>query len=118
MSMINKHLKSYQYAFRGILLGFRNDPNMALHFLAAAGVVVLNFILDVSRTDWLITLMLIGVVMMSELFNTAIEKLADRITTNHDELIGKVKDIAAGAVMIICIVAVVCAGIVYYPYLR
>ena len=117
MNFIKKHLLSYKYAMKGIWLAFRDEQNMAFHLVAAVAVIVLNFILDVNRMDWLITLILIGVVWMSELFNTTIEKLADRVTGDQDALIGKVKDLASGAVLVICIVAVVCAVIIYYPYL-
>lgn len=117
MSRINKHFTSYRYAFRGIWFAFRHEPNMLFHSLAAIAVLAINYVLDVSRTDWLFTLMLVGLCWTAEIFNTAIEKLADRITKDHDPLIGKVKDLSAGAVLIICITAVVCAIIIYLPYL-
>jgi diacylglycerol kinase len=115
--MIRKHLLSYQYALRGIWLAFRYETNMIFHVLGAVAVLITNAFLDVSKTEWLITLMLIGIVWMAEIFNTAIEKLADRVTKDRDPLIGQAKDLAAGAVLIICIAAVVCAGAIYLPYL-
>lgn len=103
MSILKKHLASYQYALHGIGLAFRNETNMRFHLIAAIAVVVTNFLLSVSKTDWLITLLLIGVVWMSEMLNTAIEKLADRVTREQDPLIRQVKDLAAGAVLIVCV---------------
>jgi diacylglycerol kinase len=114
---LRKHLASYKYSIRGIVLAFHDEKNMRFHLLAAIAVVVVNYLLNISRTEWLITLMLIGLAWMAELFNTAIEKLADRVTTEHDTLIGQVKDLASGAVLIICFFAVVCAVIIYLPYL-
>jgi diacylglycerol kinase len=116
MNAIKKHLKSYVFAFRGIGLALRLEVNMTLHLIATLVIVGTNYILNVDRADWLFTLMLIGVVWMAEIFNTAIEKLADRVTQNNDDLIRQAKDLAAGAVLVICIVAVVCAVIIYYPY--
>lgn len=116
MNAIKKHLASYPYAFRGIWLAFRHERNMIFHMAAALVVLLLNYLLHVSRTDWLITLMLIGMAWMSEIFNTAIEKLADRVSANQDPLIGQAKDLAAGAVLILCLIAVVCGVIVYLPY--
>jgi diacylglycerol kinase len=115
--MIKKHVRSYRYALRGIWIAFRYEPNMVFHSAAALAVLLVNYVLEISRTDWILTLILVGVVWMSEIFNTSIEKLADRITKDHDPLIGHAKDLAAGAVLIICIIAVVCAAIIYYPYL-
>jgi diacylglycerol kinase len=115
--MIKKHLTSYRYALRGIWLAFRYEANMFFHLVAALAVLLTNYLLGISRTEWLITLMLIGVVWMAEIFNTALEKLADRVTQDHDPLIGHAKDLAAGAVLISAIIAAVCALIIYYPYL-
>jgi diacylglycerol kinase len=114
--MIKKHLASYRYAFRGIGLAFRSENNMTIHLAAAVAVLLLNYLLHVTTTEWLITLMLIGLAWMAEIFNTAIEKLADRVSKDHDPLIGQAKDLSAGAVLIICLTAVVCAGVIYLPY--
>lgn len=115
--MIRKHLASYRYAFRGIRLAFRHENNMIVHIAAAMAVVLVNYLLNVTTTEWLISLILIGLAWMAEIFNTAIEKLADRVTREHDPLIGQVKDLSAGAVLIICLFAVVCALVIYLPYL-
>lgn len=117
MNRIKKHLTSYQYSIRGIWLAFRYEHNMIFHLAAAIAVVIVNSLLKVNKTEWLVTLILIGLAWMAEIFNTAIEKLADRVTKEHDPLIGQVKDLAAGAVLIICFFAVVCAVIIYLPYL-
>lgn len=117
MNSIKKHISSYQYAVRGIWMAFRHENNMLFHLVAAIAVVVLNALLKVTQTEWLITLILIGLAWMAEIFNTAIEKLADRVTKEHDAMIGQVKDLASGAVLVICIFAVICAVIIYLPYL-
>ena len=117
MSIIRKHLANYGYSVRGIIFAFRNENNMIIHLVAAIAVIIVNFLLKVTQTEWLITLMLIGLAWMAEIFNTAIEKLADRVTKQHDTSIGEVKDLASGAVLVICFFAVVCATIIYLPYL-
>lgn len=117
MNVIKKHLNSYVFAFRGIGLALRYEVNMTLHLVATLGVISMNFLLNVDRNDWIFTLILIGVVWMSEIFNTSIEKLADRVSKDHDDLIRQAKDLAAGAVLVVCIVAVICGGFIYYPYL-
>jgi len=114
---ISKHLASYRYALNGIWLAFRYENNMRYHLVAGVGVLLVNYVLQVSHIEWVITLMLIGLAWMAEIFNTAIEKLSDRVTQDHDVLIGKVKDLAAGAVLVIGIIAVISALIIYLPYL-
>lgn len=117
MNRIKKHLISYRYSIRGILLAFRYEHNMIFHFAAAIAVLIANSLLKVNKTEWLITVILIGLAWMAEIFNTAIEKLADRVNKEQDPLIGQVKDLAAGAVLIMCFFAVVCAVVIYLPYL-
>jgi diacylglycerol kinase len=116
MKTIRKHLASYRYAIHGIWLAFRYEANMIIHCCAALMVILLNSLFGISKMEWLITLMLIGLAWMAEIFNTAIEKLADRVTKEHDALIGQVKDLASGAVLVICGFAVICAIIIYVPY--
>lgn len=117
MNSIRKHVTGYKYAIRGIWLAFHHEPNMFVHLVAAVAVLLVNYLLQISQTEWLITLILIGLAWMAEVFNTTLEKLADRITKDHDPLIGQAKDLASGAVVIICLFAVVCALIIYLPYL-
>lgn len=117
MNRIKQHLTNYRYSIRGVILAFRYEHNMIFHAAAAVGVIVLNAMLKVDQTEWIITLILIGLAWMAEIFNTAIERLADRVTKEHDPLIGQVKDLASGAVLIICCFAVLCAMIIYLPYL-
>jgi len=117
MNRIKKHLASYRYSLNGIWLAFRHEPNMIFHFAAAVIVISINSLFNVTKTEWLITLMLVGLAWTAEIFNTAIEKLADRISMEQDPLIGEVKDLASGAVLVICAFAVICAAIIYFPYI-
>ena len=117
MKIIIKHLASYRYAIRGIGLVFRLEANMIFHVIAGMAVVIVNILLSVTKTEWLITLTLVGLAWMAEMFNTAIEKLCDRVTKEKDYLIGDVKDISAGAVLLICGFAVIAAAIIYLPYI-
>ena len=115
--MIKKHLASYRFAFRGIWLAMQLEKNMIIHLVAALTVIVVNYMLEVSRLEWVISMILIGVVCAAEIFNTAIEKLADHVTPERDPMIGQVKDLSAGAVLIVCIAAAACGMIIYWPYL-
>lgn len=117
MNFIRKHLVSYRYALRGIALAFRHERNMRIHALASLAVLTLNVYFRVSKTEWIITLVLIGLVWMAELFNTALEKLADQVSREQQPLIAQAKDLAAGAVLTSCLAAAACALILYGPYI-
>jgi diacylglycerol kinase len=90
---------------------------MRVHSFAAILVLVANIMLNVSRTDWVLTIIIISITFSAEVLNTAIEKLADRVSLEQDPLIGKAKDLAAGAVLIISVGAAICGAIIYLPYL-
>jgi diacylglycerol kinase len=117
MNRIKRHLLSYKYAARGIWLALALDQNMRIHAMVTIAVVFMNYFLDISRIDWIVSLMLIGLVWMAEIFNTAIERLADRVSQERHVLIAQAKDMAAGAVLIICVFAAICAIFIYSPYL-
>lgn len=114
---INSYCMSYVFAIRGVRVALTQERQMLLHLVAATLVIVLNIILKISKTDWIITIILIGLVLMAEIFNTAIEKMADRITKEQDPFIRDIKDLSAGAVLTIGIVAAITAIIIYYPYI-
>jgi diacylglycerol kinase len=89
---------------------------MRIHVAAMIVVITLNALLRVTNTEWIVSLMLVGLMLMAEIFNTAIEKLADRVTKEHDQSIADIKDLASGAVTLLGFFAVVCALIIYLPY--
>jgi diacylglycerol kinase len=95
--------------------GWHSVMNTTWFFTWLLLAVLLANRCKVNPSEWLITL--ISSAWLAELFNTEIEKLADRVTRGHDTLIGQVKDLASGAVLIMCFFAVICAVIIYLPYI-
>ncbi|UII29763.1 diacylglycerol kinase family protein [Fulvivirga ulvae] len=102
---IKKNLKSFKYAFQGIKFLVKEENNFRYHLLAAAVAIALGFYLQVSTTEWLIIVTMIGLVLMAEAFNTSLEKFMDILHPELHPKVGKAKDIAAGAVLIIAIAA-------------
>jgi diacylglycerol kinase (ATP) len=109
-----KMLRSFRYAFKGI--GFLTEENnMKFHLMASVLVVAAGFYMKLSGTEWAVIIMQIGLVFAAEAFNTAIEKLCDFVSPEHQPLIGKVKDLAAAAVLIVTVVAVIVGIIIFLP---
>lgn len=107
--MINgrKVLRSFRFAGQGIVDLFRYENNAKVHLLIAGFVVSAGFWLRLSRTEWAIILLQIGVVWAAEAVNTALEKLCDFVSPGLHPQIKAVKDLSSGAVLIVAIVAVV-----------
>ena len=80
-------------------------------------VVIAGFVLGITRMEWMIIILCIGVVIAAELFNTAIEKLVDLVSPQQHPVAGQVKDIAAGAVLVCAATAAIIGLIVFIPYL-
>lgn len=111
------HILSFKYAFEGIVTALREEPNLKFHFLAGIIVIVLSFILQISKVDWLIIIFLIGFVIAVELTNTAIEAVVDAFTDKEHPGAKLAKDISAGAVLIAAITSTVLGIMIFAPYL-
>jgi diacylglycerol kinase len=112
-----KELKSFRHAFRGLRF-LSSDHNYYFHFPVGVFVLLLGWWLGISREEWLWLILGVGLVWISEAFNTAIEKSIDLVHPEKHPLAGKVKDIAAAAVLLAVFVAGIIGLIIFYPYLK
>lgn len=110
-----KRIKSFTYAFRGIMRLVKKEHNARIHLVALVGVVVAGLVFRLGIVDWMAVVFASGMVFVSELFNTAIEKLADEVDPKWNERIGQVKDFAAGAVLVSALVAIFIGALVFIP---
>ncbi len=112
--LINR-LKSVGYAFKGMLILVKTEASIKIQLFIAIAVTIAGFYFEISKTEWLIQITMIGMVMSIEGVNTAIEYIADFVHPEHHHKIGLIKDIAAGAVFIASIFAVIIASMIYFP---
>jgi len=112
---IKSRLQSFGYAFRGWRLMFHQQYNFFIHLFLAFIALLLAYLLDLSRGEWLWIILAIGMVLAAEIFNTAIEKLTDIVQPEQDPKAGQIKDLAAGAVLIIAITALIIGLIIFIP---
>jgi diacylglycerol kinase (ATP) len=106
-------LRSFNYAFEGVIHVLRTQRNMRIHFAIAAGVLMLAFVYDVTRLELIALMISIAFVLIAEMVNTAVEATIDLATTSFDPLGKLAKDIAAGAVLIAAANAVVVGYLVF-----
>ena len=95
----SRFLRSFHHAFEGIIYATRTQPNMRVHFVIAALVLLATLILRLDRFYVVATIALIALVLSLELMNTAIESIVDLLTVAHHPLAKTAKDAAAGAVL-------------------
>ncbi len=107
--------KSFGYAFEGIFNTIRRERNMQIHCMAAVLVVIFGILLRISVSEWMICLVLFGMVMGLECVNTAVEAVVDLVTQERKPLAKKAKDAAAGAVLIAAIMAAIIGCMIFLP---
>ena len=112
-------LQSLRDALRGLADAWHTQPNLRLHVAVGFGVILLGAAARLSLTEWLWVSFAIGLVLFAELMNTAIEQAIDlAIGLAPDPLARRVKDIAAGCVLVSAVLAVVIGCLTFLPRLR
>src|SRR5690242_18880924 len=110
-------LAGFRHAWKGISLAFISERNVKIHFAIATLTIAGGFYCNITSTEWCIIILCIGLVLALELINTAIENLTDLVTQEWKPLAGKVKDVAAGAVLIASLSALIIGVILFSKYL-
>jgi len=112
--MKNKNLvESFNNAIKGIISTVRTERNMKIHIAASVMVVLLSFLYKLTRTEFLIVMIVVALVLICELFNTAMERLIDLITDVYHPKVKTIKDMAAGAVMISAGVSLIVGYVIF-----
>lgn len=114
-SFFVNRLKSVGFAFKGMLLLVQTEASIKIQLVIAIIATLAGFYFEISNTEWMFQIAMIGLVLSIEGINTAIEYIADFIHPEHHTKIGHIKDIAAGAVFIASIVAVIIGIFIYLP---
>lgn len=117
MSYLKKRVRSFGYAFAGIFAFVRSEPHALLHFIATIIVVAAGCCLHVTGMQWIALLTVIGMVWITEMFNTVLEKVMDHVAPDYHPRVKWIKDVAAGAVLIAAIIALIVGLIIFLPLL-
>jgi undecaprenol kinase/diacylglycerol kinase (ATP) len=108
-------LKSFKYAFNGLKILIKEEPNARIHLLASLVVIMLSVALEINVMEWVAVVFCIGFVLVAETFNTSLEKISDFISPEKNEKIKKIKDLAAAAVLLSALTALTTGLIIFIP---
>lgn len=106
-------IDSFGHALNGVLLSFKTQRHLRIHFAVAIMVLVAGFIWNLSRPELMLLAFAITLVIMAELFNTAVETVVDLVTTDYHPLAKVAKDVAAGAVLVAAANAALCGVMLF-----
>lgn len=112
---VKNRVNSFKYAFKGLWTMFSEEPNFRVHFLAALTTVLFGIFFKLNGTEWILITIVIGFVLVSEIFNSAIERIADFVSPEHNQIVGITKDLCAAMVLVAALVSVIVGLIIFVP---
>ena len=115
--MLKQMFKSIGIAFDGIIDLIKSENNAKIHLISTIVVIIVGFKLQFLAIEWLWISLAIAGVWVAELINTAIEKLTDLISPEQNPIAKKIKDYAAGAVLVMAIWAIFVFCLISFPHL-
>ena len=114
---MKKFLLGFKYALQGVRYAFATQINFRFHSIAAILVILLGLYFQLTRFEWLWLCTAIILVIVAELFNTALEVLVDLVSPNYNSKAGVVKDLASAAVLITSLLSLIIGLFVFIPHL-
>lgn len=112
---LHKKIYNIRYALIGIKVAWREEFSFKIQIAAAILVTILGWYFGISPTEWLAIVIVMGAVLSTEALNTALEELCDMYKSDPDPHIAKIKDLAAGAVLIVSVTALIIGAIIFLP---
>ena len=110
-----KRINSFTYAAQGLKALFSTEHNAWIHAVSTIGVIAFSIILNISPTEWCLVTIVMAMVWVTEIINTAIEKMMDHITPEKHPVVKLVKDLSAAAVLIAAAAAFITGCIIFIP---
>lgn len=110
-------LINFVHAFRGVFFLIKTERNPTLYLVASVIAGLLGYHYQLDRIEWCLIFFAIAMIWTAEALNTAIELLADEISEERRERLGRAKDVAAGGVLIAAIISFGIGILVFWPHL-
>ena len=114
-NFILNRIKAVKYAAKGFWILITSEKSIIAQVIISLIMTIFGFVMQISATEWMFQFFAIGLVLVAESLNTAIEKMADFIHPEYHKQIGRIKDISAGAAFFAAIFAVIIGLIIYIP---
>lgn len=113
---IRRTLRTFKYSLDGLMYAYKNEQSMWIHAAGTIFTIVLGFIYSLSLTEWAIVFIALGVILASELINTAIEATVDLCTLEIHPLAKIAKDCGSAATFVLTLVSIVICLFVFVPH--
>jgi diacylglycerol kinase len=117
MNYFRQRIKSFGFAIDGIIAFLRSEPHARIHLVATVIVIAAGCWYKVTGSQWIALLLVMGLVWITEMLNTVIEKIMDHLSPDYHPKVKWIKDVAAGAVLIAALIALITGSIIFIPLL-
>ncbi len=114
-SFIVNRLNSFRFASKGFFTMVKEEPNFRIQLVIFILIISLGFFFNISGREWIHIILASGFVIMAEILNSAVERIADFLSPEFNEEIGTIKDICAAAVLVAASISVVVGLIIFIP---
>lgn len=115
MSKKENILGSFGYAFQGITKAFKSEPNFRIHITAGILALLAAYFFKFTKLEWLILALTIGLVIILELVNTAVEVITNILSPHYSPRAKIIKDVSAASVAIAAILAIIVGLVLFLP---
>lgn len=116
MISIKRLVKSFHYALKGLVKTFQEEQNLKAQSAAGLLALLLAWQLKISRFEWTVLVLVIGLVILMEIVNSAVERVTDVLKPRINGYVKEIKDIMAAAVMLASLVALIVGLIIFWPH--
>lgn len=110
-------LRGFRHAARGLRFLAQTQQNARIHLIVSLCVVAAGFVLSVSPLEWCALLFAMAIVMVTETLNTAVEGIVDMLSPAIHPQAGRIKDLAAAAVLLASVAAAIVGCVIFLPKL-
>ncbi len=114
-----KSKRKFSSSVKNCINGFKfiniNEDNFKREIFLGIIVLILSYVFRVNKIEFIIIIIMIGLVLVCETINTAVERLVDLASPGYNKIAGEVKDIMAFAVLLMCIISLVIGAIIFIP---
>jgi len=107
--------RSFRNAFRGVRVLLWNEYNLYIQITIGVVAIAFGIYYKISIIEWMVQTVAVGLVIFSELVNTAIEKIMDMVNPEYDQRVRDIKDLASGSVLFMVGISVAVGLFIYIP---
>ena len=116
MIHLGRFFRSLKHALRGVSVVFAAEQSFQIQVYVAFLVLVLGIFFRVRTYEWIVLVLLTGSVLTLELINSTVERIVDSFRPRIHPIVKDIKDIMAGAVLIVSVIAAAVGITIFYPH--